>query len=370
MEIEPHMGARQVQISWQNILTSLEDGVLVIDRAGVVCFVNQAAETLAQLSASQILHRPAAEVFKRNRWIQAMIEKNLASLPASTRAEGELLTPWGREVPVGLALFPLEDETGQTQGLILLLRDLTRRRELEEDLKRSDRLATLGTLAAGLAHEIKNPLAGIRGAAQLLRRALGPDAPLREHTDIVIREVDRIDQLMEQLLNLSRPHALQLRPLNIHEILDQVLLLEEDAREGAPIAVHKHFDPSLPLIRGDRSQLAQLFLNLVKNAVQAMPDGGDLFVTTRMETDFHIREPGKEREKFIWVDIRDTGAGITEENLPHIFSPFFTTKNRGTGLGLAVCHRIVKEHGGMIRVDSRRGEGTTFKVSLPVAREP
>jgi two-component system nitrogen regulation sensor histidine kinase GlnL len=363
----PDTPARQVQISWQNILTSLEDGVLVVDLDGTVCFVNQAAENLIQLSSSQILHRPSSQVFKRNPWIGAMIEKNLASFHSSTRAEGEIITPWRRHVPVGLALFPLQDQTGKTQGIILLLHDLTRRRELEEDLKRSDRLATLGTLAAGLAHEIKNPLGGIKGAAQLLKRTLTPDPALREHTDIIIREVDRIDHLMEQLLNLSRPAKLDLGPLNIHEILDQVLLLEKQQGKNAKITVRKHFDPSLPPIRGDRNQLTQVFLNIVKNSLQAMAGNGDLAVTTRMETDFHIREPGKERDKFIWVDIKDNGPGISEENLPHIFSPFFTTKNHGTGLGLAVCHRIVKEHGGMIRVESRASEGTTFKVSLPVA---
>ena len=297
-----------------------------------------------------------------------MIEKNLVSFHSSTRAEGEIIIPWGRHVPVGLALFPLEDQTGKTQGIILLLHDLTRRRELEEDLKRSDRLATLGTLGAGLAHEIKNPLGGIKGAAQLLRRALAAEPAFTEYTDIITREVDRIDHLMEQLLNLSRPAKLDLGCLNIHEILDQVLLLEKQEGESAKITVRKHFDPSLPPIRGDRNQLTQVFLNIVKNALQAMSGSGDLAVTTRMETDFHIREPGKERDKFIWVDIKDNGPGISEENLPHIFSPFFTTKNHGTGLGLAVCHRIVKEHGGMIRVESRMNGGTTFKVSLPVAQ--
>jgi two-component system nitrogen regulation sensor histidine kinase GlnL len=297
-----------------------------------------------------------------------MIEKNLASIHSSTRADGEIITPWGRQIPVGLALFPLQDQTGKTHGIILLLHDLTRRRELEEDLKRSDRLATLGTLAAGLAHEIKNPLGGIKGAAQLLKRALAVEPALSEHTDIIVREVDRIDHLMEQLLDLSRPAQLDINSLNIHEILDQVLLLEKQAGENARITIRKHFDPSLPPIRGDRNQLTQVFLNIVKNAVQAMSGKGDLVVRTRMETDFHIQEPGKERDKFIWVDIKDAGPGISEETLPHIFSPFFTTKNHGTGLGLAVCHRIVNEHGGMIRVESRKSEGTTFKVSLPVAR--
>ncbi|HET8916745.1 MAG TPA: ATP-binding protein [Candidatus Binatia bacterium] len=156
-------------------------------------------------------------------------------------------------------------------------------------------------------------------------------------------------------------------PVNIHEVLDDVLLLETQAAEQLSIAVKKRFDPSLPPIRGDRAQLTQVFLNLVKNAFQAMNEGGILTITTRLETDFHIRGEGSHRSRLIWVDIEDEGVGIKEEDLPHIFSPFFTTKHSGTGLGLAVCYRIVKEHGGLIRVESAEGRGTTFRISLLVA---
>jgi two-component system nitrogen regulation sensor histidine kinase GlnL len=201
----------------------------------------------------------------------------------------------------------------------------------------------------------------------LLKRTLGANASLAEYTDIIVREVNRIDQLMEQLLNLSRPAQPKLDRLNVHEMLDQVLLLEKQAGKIGGITLRKQFDPSLPAIRGDRNQLIQVFLNLVKNALEAMNGKGELIVTTRMETDFHIREAGRERNQFIWVDIKDSGPGISEEALPHIFSPFFTTKNHGTGLGLAICYGIIKEHGGIIRVDSRDGRGAVFKVSLPVA---
>ena len=144
-------------------------------------------------------------------------------------------------------------------------------------------------------------------------------------------------------------------------------MLETQAADELSITVKKRFDPSLPPIRGDRAQLTQVFLNLVKNALQAMSGGGPLTVTTRVETDFHIRGQGSDRSRLIWVDIEDEGVGIKEDDLPHIFSPFFTTKNSGTGLGLAVCYRIVKEHGGLIRVESVEGKGTTFRISLVVA---
>jgi two-component system nitrogen regulation sensor histidine kinase GlnL len=355
------------QISWENILTSLEDGVIVVDQNRKIVFLNQAAEVLTDLSATQALEQPYTTLFSRNPWLLETVKMSEPPQQSSARGEGELVSQRRRRVPVSLAVSPLQDRYGTFQGSILLLRDLTHRKELEEDLKRADRLALLGTLAAGLAHEIKNPLGGIKGAAQLLRREVKHNPDLSQYADIMVREVDRVNRLIEQLLDLSRPATLSLDSLNIHELLDGVLLLEQEALPWGAVNVKKKFDPSLPPIQGDRAQLTQVFLNLVKNGCQAMNGRGSLTITTRMETDFHIREEGKERGKFIWVDIEDGGPGIKEEDLPHIFSPFFTTKGNGTGLGLAICYRIIKEHGGLIRVESREGSGAVFKVSLRVA---
>ncbi len=367
MKIQGQRQNADFEIPWENILTSLEDGVIVVDRLGKVSFLNQAAEMLTQIPASQALRQPCSLLFRKNSWLLDMVKKSQSPQHSGTRGEGDLATPWGPQVPVSLTVSPLQDRYGRFLGSILLLRDLTRRREMEEDLKRADRLATLGTLAAGLAHEIKNPLGGIKGAAQLLRREASGDPSIAQYTDIMIREVDRVNLLIEQLLDLSRPAKLNLLSLNIHELLDDVLLLERQSLQEQQVAVKKNYDPSLPPIRGDRGQLTQVFLNLVKNALQAVKGQGCLTVTTRIETGFHIREPGRKRENFIWVDVEDDGPGIREEDLPHIFSPFFTTKSNGTGLGLAICYRIIKEHGGLIRVESREGKGTSFKVSLPVA---
>ncbi|HEU4341354.1 MAG TPA: ATP-binding protein [Candidatus Binatia bacterium] len=355
------------KISWEQALASLEDGVVIVDREGKIAFFNESAEVLTDLSASRALHQPFSRLFKREPWLLRLLKKSCPPRQESLRGEGEVVDRWGRKVPVGVTVSPLQDRFGKFLGSILLLRNLVHRRELEEDLKRADRLAMVGTFAAGLAHEIRNPLGGIRGAAQLLRRSLDEAPSLLEYTDIMIREVDRVDQLIEQLLDLSRPAQLALTPLNIHQILEDVLLLQIEPLAPQRITVRKRFDPSLPPVRGDKAQLTQVFLNLVKNALQAMNASGTLTITTRAETDFHIRHRRSGRRKFIWVDVEDRGSGIKEDDLPHIFSPFFTTKNNGTGLGLAICYRIVKEHGGLIRVESTEGKGTTFKVSLVVA---
>jgi two-component system nitrogen regulation sensor histidine kinase GlnL len=349
------------------MINNLEDGVVAVDQDGKIVFFNEAAEVLTEISSSQALGQPLPKVFVRDPWLVDLVAKTQLPRKKSARSEGHFLTRWGRKNPINATASPLQDPDGHFLGTILLLRDIKHQKELEEDLKRADRLVLMGTLAAGLAHEIRNPLGGIKGAAQLLRRSIDDQPTLREYTDIMIREVDRVNQLIEQLLDLSRPPQLTLAPVNVHEVLEQVLLLEGQSFSTHQIVIKKVFDPSLPPVRADRAQLTQVFLNLVKNAFQAMERPGTLTVTTRVETDFHIREQGTEPNRLIWVDFADEGVGINAEDLPHIFSPFFTTKNNGTGLGLATCYRIIKEHGGLIRVESAEGKGTTFKVSLVVA---
>jgi two-component system nitrogen regulation sensor histidine kinase GlnL len=364
--LENQTSRSPAQISWQQILSNLEDGVVTVDQSGKIVFFNEAAEILTETSAGQALQSHLERIFQHESWLLELVKKSRPPRQESARGEGDLVTRRGRKLPVSVTVSPLPDRHGNFIGTILLLRDIKHRRELEEDLKRADRLATMGTLAAGLAHEIRNPLGGIKGAAQLLRRALDPTSSLREYTDIMIREVDRVNKLIEQLLDLSRPLQLTLAPVNIHEILDDVLLLQSQA-DGRNVTVRKVFDPSLPPIRGDRAQLTQVFLNLFKNAFEAMDGRGCLTVVTRLETDYHVRDQGTGRNRFIWVEVSDEGSGIKEEDLAHIFSPFFSTKNNGTGLGLAICYNIIKEHGGTIRVESIEEKGTTFKVSLLVA---
>ena len=355
------------QISWEQILSNLDDGVITADAQGTIQFFNEASEVLTEISSTAATGQTLEQIFKREPWLLALVDKTTPPDCDSARGEGDFVTRWGGKIPVSVTASPLQNRQGVFSGTILLLRDLRHQRELEEDLKRADRLATLGTLAAGLAHEIKNPLGGIKGAAQLLRRSADHDASVRDYTDIMIREVNRVNQLIEQLLDLSRPAQLNLEALNIHEVLEDVLLLEGQSEAARQSVIKKHFDPSLPPIRGDRGRLTQVFLNLVKNAFQAMERPGTVTVTTRLETDFHIRGSGSDRNRLIWVDIADEGGGIREEDLPHIFSPFFTTKLNGTGLGLAACYQIVKDHGGMIRVESAIDRGSVFTISLLVA---
>jgi two-component system nitrogen regulation sensor histidine kinase GlnL len=232
-------------------------------------------------------------------------------------------------------------------------------------MKERDRLAALGEMAAGLAHEIRNPLGGIKGAAQLLRAEM-TDPDLVRCTDLIIHEVDRLAGLVDQLRDLGSPPALVIEAVNIHRVLNDVLTLERAAGADA-LTVRLVFDPSLPEVLADEAKLRQVFLNLVKNALEAMGDTGTLTITTRIETDFHVRHDARDRGQFLSIDVEDTGPGIAAEDCERIFTPFFTTKTSGTGLGLAVSEHLVAQHGGTIRIESELGRGTRVRVRLPVA---
>ena len=192
------------------------------------------------------------------------------------------------------------------------------------------------------------------------------DPELLRCTDIIIHEVDRLDGLLEQLRELTVPATLHLAPVNIHRVLNDVLALQRQAPAWGETTLRTEFDPSLPSVRGDQAQLTQVFLNLVKNALDALGGHGELGVSTRIETRYHIRR-GHGRGQFLSVAVEDTGPGVSAEDQAQLFSPFFSTKAGGTGLGLALCHRIVVEHEGTIAYEPRRGGGARFRVTLPVS---
>jgi len=254
---------------------------------------------------------------------------------------------------------------------------LSYQKMLEDETRRNESLARLGSLVAGLAHEVKNPLGGIKGAAQLMAKRHAGDVEVRSCTDIIIRETDRLSSLVEQLLVLGGPRKPQLVPTNIHHLLRHVLELMAPLAQDAGIAIRLEIDPSLPDVSGDEAQLSQLFLNLVKNAFEAMSGGGMLTITTRLDTDVRIvrresRDDGVVASgppaQYVRVTVADTGPGFAPQQMSELFEPFVTTKPRGTGLGLAICRRIVAAHGGDIRADNRHSGGALMTVLLPWAR--
>jgi two-component system nitrogen regulation sensor histidine kinase GlnL len=188
-------------------------------------------------------------------------------------------------------------------------------------------------------------------------------------TALITREVDRVSGLLEQLLELTRPPRLRLAAVNVHRVLNEVLTLQRAAvsADDAALTIRLVFDPSLPEIWADEAQLHQVFLNLIKNALEAMGRAGVLTITTRIVTDFHVRHAARDRGQFLSVEIEDSGPGIAPEDCERVFTPFFTTKSNGTGLGLAVTEHLVAQHGGTIDIESELGRGTRIRVRLPVA---
>lgn len=223
----------------------------------------------------------------------------------------------------------------------------------QKAVERTEQLAAVGELAASIAHEVRNPLAGMKGAMEVLLRSFAVDAQQREVMGEVVAQIVRLENLVRDLLTFARPQILSRQPVQLHALLERALRLVQDEAGMNGIHVVRDFPPGTGTVLGDAQQLEQVFLNLIHNAIQAMEDGGTLELTTRAEP---------ER---VAIAFRDSGRGIPPGVLPNIFQPFFTTKHRGSGLGLSIVRKIVEAHGGAIWVDSEPGKGTTATVTLP-----
>ncbi len=351
------------------VLDSVGDGVIVVSCEGVVTLMNPAAEEMTGRSRRQMQGTAFKDSFASEPVLVEMVERTAASGISLSDQDNVVLNQSSRVIPANATTFPLLRSNGEAIGVILTLRDLTSIRELEAAVRQADRLATLGTLAAGLAHEVKNPLGGIKGAAQLLERELDPDSELHEYPRLMIREAERIDRIIRQLLDLASPRGPRYQPVNLHMVLGDIILLQREAAASRDVSISTGFDPSIPPIMADEAQLTQVFLNLIRNAIEAINDGGRVTVSSRVLAEYQLaRNEG--RSRMVAVEVADTGPGIPAENLTKVGTPFFTTKDSGTGLGLAICQKIVAEHRGMLKIDSKPEQGTRISVLLPLILSP
>ena len=358
----------------EGILRTLGSAVVAVDASGRIAYVNPAAESLLGGSAATLLSRPAAQVL--------VMRGGESLLPTSSSldamGEVDLLLPDGRIVTVDVRVSRREDAQG---GLVAILTDRTEIKRAEVSARRKERLASLGALSAGVAHEIRNPLAGIGASAQLLGERLGGDENHRRLIGLILDEVARLDRIVESMLQFARPPEPRLRLAPLEDVLDRAVGLLAEEAETTGITIETHLARELPQIWIDPDQIEQVVLNLTRNALQAMEEsGGSLTLSLRrVSRPRYVRmRSGRRREDrggvqpaegplqdWVELEIRDTGHGIPPEELDRIFDPFYTTRKRGTGLGLAISEAIVREHGGMITVQSRPGHGTTVLVDLP-----
>lgn len=350
------------------ILENVEDAVIALDQEGLISLFNPAAQTFTGISEKQCLGRSFVDLFKH--------QKNLCSLALTTLKEGRSISDHetvklhgSRPRPMSVTVSPLLTADGKQQGAVLILRDLTQVRKLEAAVQRADQMAMVGTMSAGLAHEIKNPLGGIKGAAQLLQRELEDGSDLIEYPQIMIREAERINTIIEELLDLAKPRQPKIEPVNISQILDEIMLLQKQALAEQEIVFQLNLDPSIPPTFGDRDLLIRLFLNLIKNAGEAAPQGGEIIIESRIDNEYHLAMPGGRSVPVILITISDNGPGIPPKVMERIFTPFYTTKTGGSGLGLAICQKIITDHGGFLKIVPRPEGGTSVKVSLPLVRK-
>jgi len=339
----------------------------VLSPALELIFINPAAENM--LGASESGSERIAAVLAANPWLDAMVRGCIGTGNVLSAAEATLAVGM-RSLTLRADLSPLVDESAGSAGVIIMVSDLSHQRGAQQSFGLDDEEMTLGLSPAGLAHEIKNPLTGIKGAAELLAHLMNDNPRGRQYCEVIFGGVDRIADLVEQVLSLSGPQRLRRENVNVHLVLHQALRTAAlYPTTPAGITLEQEFDPSLPEVMADPAALERVFLNLVRNAVEAIRGPGRIRLRTRMETEFHTSSHGK-RHRFLRVEVADSGKSLTDGEMAQLFTPFFTTKPKGTGLGLVLSQQIVRLHGG--KLWANRSEdlgGMSFRLILPLAED-
>lgn len=347
-----------------DILQSLTNGVIAVDQDGTVTTFNKTASTITGLNHQACMGKPWRDVLTQELF-QNLVGRAMEDTEPIT-FDGDLETADGRRLRVRVSTSPAVDNQAGRIGTILVLQDITRLKRLEDESHRNDRLRAMGEMAAGIAHEIRNPMGGIELFASLLKKDVADDpekARLAEHIVSGIRNMDRT--ISSLLLFAKSPEPSRTR-CDINQLLKQLVEVKHHLNVPDDIEVLWQLCPQESMGEGDGDLLQQVFLNFMRNAIQAMPEGGTLTVHTEVGDSPNA---GGLHRKAIVVSIKDTGIGISEEDRKHIFNPFFSTKEKGTGLGLAIAHNIIKAHQGTIDVESTPGNGTEFIIRLPAWEE-
>lgn len=340
----------------ENILHSIADGVITVDINGTITSANKSAENLTGFICAEIVDKPYKEIFCEGRHFNSLLLDTLATGTNYIGIEMEYPVK-NKDIYISISTSRLKDSNDKIIGAVVVFKDLTEQHRLQAQMLRAERLASLGELMAGVAHEIRNPLTAIKGFIQYLQSA-DNEAERKEYMPVIIKEVDRINRVIETLLYFARPCKTNYQLMDINSLIEETLVLVKNTGTKHKVDFRLHLDRTLPLIEGDPEQLKQVFLNLLINAVQAILDQGTLEIIT-----------WQEHSDFVHIQITDTGAGINSADLNKVFDPFFTTKTAGTGLGLAVVQRIINTHYGRITIQNEPGRGTVVTLQLPVTHQ-
>lgn len=351
------------------ILDNIDRAVIAFDSEGRITLFNPAAEALMECSSRQFIGKSYEDLFSDQETLLYLVKVALQEGRSITDDEGLYLHRTNAPpLPVNAYTAPIFAQGGYQDGAVMIIRDLSRIKDLEGTLRRADRLSMLGTLAAGLAHEIKNPLGGIKGAAQLLSMEIPKESPLQDYTQIMIKEAERINFIIEELMDLGSPRQPEIDDVDLSRVLNDIVLLQREAARGQNIHFKLKLDPSIPPVQGDEGLLTRLFLNLIKNARESIAREGEVVIETRIASKYHMTGPGKRSSPMVDIIITDTGCGIDKHEMDRIFTPYFTTKSKGSGLGLAISQKIIEDHNGLLKIESSPEQGTTVTISLPLRR--
>jgi two-component system sensor histidine kinase HydH len=340
----------------ENVVESMASGLVTVDTNGRIVSTNRKASRLLGSDMRQVQGKPLETLIPSpSLSLNEVIDRGKGII----EKEVDCPTGQGGTVPLSVSVTPLKDSEGGNMGAVIILRDLREIRELQKKVRRSERLAALGRLASGVAHEIRNPLSSIKGFAQYFRDKFEVGTEDKSYADIMIQEVDRLNRVITQLLDFGRPKELRLELHPLSQILEHPLrLIRADLNKRGIQLIESPFPEGE--IKVDSDQITQALLNIFLNAMESMEKGGAL----RVEM---VKKPERGGVEIL---ISDSGSGIRRENLSRIFDPFFSTKKKGTGLGLAITANIIEAHGGEIVVESKEGKGTTFKIFLPYLKHP
>jgi two-component system sensor histidine kinase PilS (NtrC family) len=338
----------------ERIVESIRSGVVTTDLQGRIYTFNTAAAEITGYDEADVRGQDASIFFGEIKEIIADSMDTTATTEAGQRFEADCLTADGLRLRLGFSVSPLFSENGDTTGTVITFQDLTHIRALEETSRRQDRLAAIGRMAASIAHEIRNPLAAMRGSIQMLRADMQGESSQTELMEIILRESDRLNRIISDFLNYARPRSIIQSKVDVGESLRRTFTLLRNSAEINEGHIIKEDLPDTPvLIDADSGQLQQVFWNLARNALESMPGGGTLRATVQRQPNNRLR-----------IAFSDSGRGMSPQQVEHLFEPFSSTTG-GTGLGLSIVYQIIRDHGGTINARSREGQGTTITIELP-----
>jgi two-component system sensor histidine kinase HydH len=337
-----------------NVVEHMPNGLISVDADGVIRTVNNRAREIFGLTGGTLADE-RLELKKKMRTFSRPLVNALRKERTILERRVDYTQDGGESIPLAVSAARLISDAGEDLGTVFILRDLREIKELEERVSRSERLAALGSLAAGVAHEIRNPLSSIKGFAEFFLKKNPPESTDRQYSEVMIQEVERLDRVISSLLDYAHPKEPVREKTSFADIIHRCIALIKDDAQAKGIDVAVEIATGIPFVQVDRDQITQILLNIVLNGLDAMQQGGRLAIRCFMG----------EEEKSIIIEIADTGHGIPAKELPRIFDPFYTTKKTGTGLGLAIAHRIVENHGGTLAVKNTSRSGTTFRIVLP-----